>query len=144
MVTANSFNPDLNVTGSELWNSDFTEDKEIALAVEKTLKELIATLIPVIKYVDTEITPQFRGVVVANHEGAQLLLSRNGKWVRGLSDGRHEEDPAAWEKFVVSEIFEGLETAFTTAVEKKTKHLAAVEARRELLTKVGALARGDK
>lgn len=141
MVTTTSLNGDLNFKVDELLQSELAEDYQIAEMAGQQIGALIEKLLPVLVYVDQAIG-NIRGVVVTKGEKFALVLDRAGRWY-DLEGAKASQHDGAWRFHLLSEIVKGLEEAFNRAIEMKAMHLAAVEKRRDLLNKVGAVIRGE-
>lgn len=141
MVTTTSLNGDFNFKANELFKSELAEDHQIAEMAEQQIGAIIEKLVPVLIYVDQDIG-EIRGVMVTKEEKFTLVLDRTGKWYR-LEAGKVTQNDEEWRYFLLSEVVGGLEEVFTRATATKATHLVAVEKRRDLLSKVGAVIRGE-
>ena len=85
---------------------------------------------------------EIRGVVVAKDDDRCLILSRDGKWYKSTGN-KVVQNSNEWRYYFLSEIVKGFEETFIKAIATKATHLVAVEKRRDLLNRVGAVISGE-
>ena len=136
MVSTVSLNGDLEFRTVELFNSELTEDHEVAEMAQQQLNKLVEKILPVLIYVDQQFG-QIRGVEVTKENDFSLVLDRSGKWHRlSLAGLQEDQKDQAWRYFVFGRMMNDLNYWFAEATKKKEAHYAAVGKRRSLFNKM--------
>lgn len=156
MVSTNSFGENDDFVVGELLDSPLPGDAEVAQKAELVILRLLSDLRPILKYIAYPLVGKTRGIIVTQPgevranwinavESPALILTEDSKWGY-LSDFNTPKAKLvlmdeAWMRAPFSTIVGGLLVSVYKGLEKRKRHMDALEKRQKILNQIMELIR---